>query len=155
MKIAIASDHAGKDLKSLISDYLSLTSHSVLDYGVSVDSEGSVDYPDFADVVASEVSNGRADRGVLICGTGTGMSIAANKFAGIRAAVVYDEFSARMSRAHNDTNILCMGARTVNHSRAIDFLKIWLATEFEDGRHKERVAKIAEIEKRVGNREAE
>lgn len=154
MKIAIASDHAGKELKSLVSDYLSLTSHSVLDYGVSIDSEGSVDYPDFADVVASEVSSGRADRGVLICGTGIGMCITANKFPGIRAAVVYDEFTARMCRAHNDANIFCLGARTVNPSRAIDFLKIWLATEFEDGRHRGRVSKIAEIEQRVINQEA-
>ena len=149
MKIAIGSDHAGKELKGPIVDYLSLTSHSVLDYGVSMDTEGSVDYPDFADVVASEVSNGRADRGILICGTGTGMCIAANKFPGIRAAVVYDEFTARMSRAHNDANILCLGSRTVNHRRAIDFLKIWLATEFEDGRHRSRVTKITEIEQRV------
>ena len=154
MKIAIASDHAGKDLKSPISDYLSLTSHSVLDYGVAVDSEGSVDYPDFADVVASEVANGRADRGILICGTGTGMCIVANKFPGIRAAVVYDEFSARMSRAHNDANILCMGSRMVNHKRAIDFLRLWLATEFEDGRHRARIQKITEIENRIAKQES-
>jgi ribose 5-phosphate isomerase B len=154
MKIAIASDHAGKELKGPIADYLSLTSHSVLDYGVSMDSEGSVDYPDFADVVASEVSAGRADRGILICGTGTGMCMVANKFPGIRAAVVFDEFTARMSRAHNDANVMCLGSRTVNHRRAIDFLKIWLATEFEDGRHRGRVNKIIEIEKRIIKQES-
>lgn len=153
MKIAIASDHAGKELKIPIVDYLSLTSHSVLDYGVALDAEGSVDYPDFADIVASEVSNGRADRGILICGTGIGMCIAANKFPGIRAAVVFDEFTARMSRAHNDANVLCFGSRTINHKRAIDFLKIWLATDFEDGRHRARLSKILEIENRIIQRE--
>ena len=149
MKIAIGSDHAGKDLKSFIIDFLNLTNHTVLDYGVAADSAGSVDYPDYADIVASEISNNRADRGILICGTGTGMCISANKFPGVRAVVVFDEFTTRMSRAHNDCNVLCLGARTVNHQRAIDFVKIWLSTEFEEGRHRSRVNKIAAIEKRL------
>lgn len=149
MKIAIGSDHAGKELKTFVIDFLNLTNHTVLDYGVAVDGTGSVDYPDYADIVASEISNGRADRGILICGTGTGMCIAANKFPGVRAAIVFDEFTARMSRAHNDANILCLGARTINHQRAIDFVKLWLGTEFEEGRHRTRVSKIHAIEQRL------
>lgn len=149
MKIAIASDHAGRDLKQHIINFLNLTSHTVLDYGVAFDSPGSVDYPDYADVVASEVSQGRADRGVLICGTGIGMCITANKFPGVRAAVIYDEFSARLSRAHNDCNVLCFGARTLNTQRSIDFLKIWISAEFEEGRHFNRVNKIVDLEKRI------
>ena len=148
MKIAIGSDHAGKDLKSLVIDFLTLTNHQVLDYGVAADSVGSVDYPDYADIVASEVSNGRADRGVLICGTGIGMCISANKFPAVRATLVFDEFTTRMSRAHNDANVLCLGARTINHQRAIDFLKIWLTTPFEEGRHRQRLTKVGAIERR-------
>lgn len=151
MKIAIASDHAGKELKTFVIDFLNLTNNTVLDYGVAADSSGSVDYPDYADIVASEVSSGRADRGILICGTGIGMCIAANKFPGVRAALVVDEFTARMSRAHNDANVLCLGSRTVNHQRAIDFVKLWLGTEFEEGRHRVRVGKIGAIEKRLGS----
>ena len=128
---------------------MTLTNHSVLDYGVAADAAGSVDYPDYADIVASEVCAGRADRGILICGTGIGMCVSANKFPGVRAALVYDEFTTRMSRAHNDSNVLCLGARTINHQRAVDFVKIWLATEFEEGRHRVRLNKIAAIEKRL------
>jgi ribose 5-phosphate isomerase B len=148
MKIAVGSDHAGKELKSLIIDFLSLTNHTVLDYGVAKDTVGSVDYPDYADIVASEVSNGRADRGILVCGTGIGMCISANKFNGVRAALVFDEFTTKMSRAHNDSNVLCLGARTINHQRAIDFLKVWLSAEFEEGRHRQRLQKIGSIERR-------
>jgi ribose 5-phosphate isomerase B len=149
MRIAIASDHAGKELKSHIIDFLTLTNHTVLDYGVAADSVGSVDYPDFADIVASEVSNQRVERGILICGTGIGMCIAANKFAAVRAVLVYDEFTARMSRLHNDANIICLGARTINYHRAIDLLKLWLSTEFEEGRHRTRISKISQLEKRI------
>ena len=149
MKIAIAADHAGKELKSYVIDFLTLTNHQVLDYGVALDSTTSVDYPDYADIVASEVSAGRCERGILICGTGIGMCITANKFPQVRAAVVTDEFAARMSRAHNDTNVICLGSRTINHQRAIDFVKIWLATECEEGRHRSRITKINSIEKRL------
>jgi ribose 5-phosphate isomerase B len=148
LKIAIGSDHAAKDLKSLIVDFLTLSNHSVLDYGVASDSTASVDYPDYADIVASEVSAGRCNLGVLICGTGIGMSITANKFPHVRAALISDEFSARMCKAHNDANIICLGSRTINHQRAIDFVKIWLNTTFEEGRHKTRLTKISAIEKR-------
>ena len=149
MKIAIASDHAGKELKNFVINFLTLTNHQVSDYGVSLDSTESVDYPDYADIVATEVSSLRSDRGILICGTGIGMCITANKFKGIRAAVVYDEFIARMCRAHNDVNIMCLGARTMNSQRAVDFIKIWLATECEEGRHRSRIQKITQIEGRV------
>lgn len=149
MRIAIASDHAARELKSCIVEFLTLTDHVVLDYGVAADAAGSVDYPDFAEIVASEVSVLRADRGILICGTGIGMCISANKFPGVRAALVYDEFTTRMSRAHNDSNVLCLGARTLNYQRAIDFVKIWLATECDEGRHRDRLNKIAEIEQRL------
>lgn len=148
MKIAIAADHAGKELKSYIIDFLTLSNHHVLDYGVASDSTTSVDYPDYADIVASEVSAGRCERGILICGTGIGMCVAANKFPGVRAAVVDDEFTARTSRTHNDTNILCLGSRTINYQRAIDFVKIWLSTDCEEGRHRNRINKITAIEKR-------
>ncbi|KAB8027430.1 ribose 5-phosphate isomerase B [Fluviispira multicolorata] len=149
MKIAIAADHAGKELKSYVIDFLTLTNHQVLDYGVASDSSASVDYPDYADIVASEVSASRCDRGILICGTGIGMCITANKFPLVRAAVVNDEFTARMSRAHNDSNIMCLGSRIVNYQRAIDFVKIWLATECEEGRHRSRINKVSAIEKRL------
>ena len=149
MKIAVGSDHAGKELKSFIIDFLTLTNHSVLDYGVAADSPGSVDYPDYADIVASEISNGRAERGILVCGTGVGMCVAANKFPGVRAAMVWDEYTTRMSRSHNDANVLCLGARTLNPQRAVDFVKIWLSTEFEEGRHRSRIIKIQAIEKRL------
>lgn len=151
MKIAVASDHAGKELKSYIIDFLNLTNHEILDYGIATDSVGSVDYPDYADIVGSEVASGRVDRGILICGTGIGMCISVNKFPGVRAAQVFDEFTARMSRAHNDANVLCLGARTINHQRAVDFVKIWLTTEFEEGRHRSRLNKISTIEKRLSS----
>lgn len=149
MKIAVASDHAGKDLKQILVEYLRLTDYNILDYGVSFDTSISVDYPDYADIVASEVSTKAVERGILVCGTGIGMSLGANKYPGVRAAVVTDEFTARMSRAHNDANVLCLGSRVINHHRAIEFLKLWLMTEFEEGRHRQRLDKVAEIERRT------
>jgi len=149
MKIAIASDHAGKELKTFVADFLTLTNHCVIDFGIASDGVGPVDYPDYADVAASEVSLGRVDRGILICGTGIGMQIVANKFPNVRAALVYDELTTRMSRAHNDTNVLCLGARTTNYQRAVDFVKIWLGTEFEEGRHRIRIGKINAIQQRL------
>ena len=150
LRIGVSADHAGKDLKQLVVEYLLASGHEPVDYGVSKDNPGSVDYPDFAALVAQDVSNGKLQRGIAICGTGIGMSIAANKFPGVRAVVAADEYSTRMSRAHNDTNVLCLGARTTSHYRAIDFLQVWLETHFEDGRHQLRLNKIREIEKQVG-----
>jgi ribose 5-phosphate isomerase B len=147
-RIGICADHGGRDLKRLVEDFLKLTSHELIDYGISYENHNSVDYPDYAELLAMDISNSKIDLGIAICGTGIGMSMVANKFSGVRAAVVTCEFSARMSRMHNNANILCLGARTINHFRAVDFTKIWLETEFEGGRHDQRLAKIRKIEQR-------
>jgi ribose 5-phosphate isomerase B len=147
-RIGIAADHGGKDLKRLVHDFLRLTDNEVIDYGISPDTDKAVDYPDYAALVAADLSHGKIDKGIVICGTGIGMCITANKFPNVRAASVWDEFTARMSRLHNDSNIICLGARTINHHRAIDYLKIWLETEYEGGRHAERLRKIHDIEKK-------
>ncbi|MCX6125858.1 MAG: ribose 5-phosphate isomerase B [Proteobacteria bacterium] len=149
MRIGVAADHAGKELKQLVVEMLKLTENEILDFGVSAESRTSVDYPDYAALVASEVSMGKLDAGVLICGTGIGMSITANKFPGVRAAVVWDEFSTRAARQHNNVNILCLGARTTNHMRATEFVKLWLELPFEGSRHSVRVNKIREIEQKL------
>jgi ribose 5-phosphate isomerase B len=147
-KIGIAADHGGKELKQLVFEFLQHTDYQVIDYGVSVETDKSVDYPDYAALLAADLSLGKIDRGIAICGTGIGMCITANKFPGVRAASVWDEFTAKMSRAHNDANVLCLGARVVNHHRAVAYTKIWLETEYEGGRHSERLHKIRELEKK-------
>lgn len=146
-KIGIGADHAGKELKQLIIDFLRLEKYEVVDYGVSTPAT-SVDYPDYAGLLAHELSLHKIDRGILVCGTGIGMCITANKFPGVRAASVWDEFTARSSRQHNDANVICLGARTTNYHRAVDFTKIWLTTDYEGGRHQQRVSKIADIERK-------
>jgi ribose 5-phosphate isomerase B len=151
MKVGVAADHAGKELKQLIADFVRIKNYEVIDYGVSLDTDKSVDYPDYADILAQDLANQKLDRGVLICGTGIGMAITANKSPGIRAATCWDEFSVRMSRAHNDANVLCLGARCLNHHRAVDLVNIWLDTKFEGNRHQTRLDKIREIEKRIQN----
>jgi ribose 5-phosphate isomerase B len=148
-KIGIASDHAGKELKQLIAEFVKMKNFDVVDYGVAFDSDKSVDYPDYAAILAADVSGGKLDYGVLICGTGIGMCITANKFPGVRAASVWDEFTAKMSRAHNDANIICLGARALNHHRAAELVNLWLDTPFEGNRHKARLEKIREIEKKL------
>jgi ribose 5-phosphate isomerase B len=148
-KLGIAADHAGRELKQLIADFVRLKTYEVIDYGVAVDSDKSVDYPDYAAILAADVASGKLDRGVLICGTGIGMCITANKFKGVRAAPVWDEFTARMSRAHNDANVICLGARVLNHHRAAELVNLWLDTEFEGNRHQARLDKIREIEKKL------
>jgi ribose 5-phosphate isomerase B len=147
-KIGIACDHAGKELKALVSDYVKLNDLEVVDYGVDADSNKSVDYPDYAEILASDISTGKLDQGILICGTGIGMAIVANKFPGIRAANVHDEFTAKNSKAHNNANIICIGSRVINHHRAADLVKVWLETEFEGNRHSTRLDKVREIEKK-------
>lgn len=144
MKIAIASDHAGYRLKTEVAALVNRLGHEVTDFGTH--SEESVDYPDFAVKVARAVSQGESDRGILVCGTGLGMSIAANKVKGIRAVTCGDTFSARASREHNDANVLCLGARVTGSGLALDIVKTWLETEFLGGRHARRVQKISELE---------
>lgn len=151
MLIAIASDHAGIRLKKIIKELLEKMSVKHDDYGT--DSSESVDYPDFAEKISREVLRGKVDRGILICGTGIGMSIVANKFPGIRAALCNDLFTAKMSRMHNDANVLVIGGRIVGDDLAKEIVKIWLDTEFEGGRHMCRLEKIKNIEERCGQNE--
>ncbi len=146
-RIGIASDHGGRVLKEKVSQYLRSLGYQVVDFGVPVDDADSVDYPDYAQTLAAEVSLGQLPRGILICGSGIGMSIAANKISGIRAALVWDEFTARLSRQHNNSNIICLGERVLNHDRALDYLHIWLKTEFEGKRHQTRLDKIRALER--------
>ncbi|MFN3930053.1 MAG: ribose 5-phosphate isomerase B [Thermoflexus sp.] len=148
MRIAIGADHAGYTLKETLVAYLRERGIEVMDFGTH--GPDSVDYPDYARPVAEAVARGEADFGVLICGTGVGMSITANKVPGIRAAAVSDVYSARMSRAHNDANILCLGGRVVGPGLAIEILETWLRTPFEGGRHQRRIEKIRQIELACG-----
>jgi len=145
--IAIATDHGGLETKEAIKALLESEGHAVLDLGTM--SDDSVDYPDYAEKLATALARGDAERGVLICGTGIGMSISVNKFPGIRGALVHDEFTARMSREHNDANVLIMGGRILSLDVARTLLKIWLETPFEGDRHQRRLDKITEIEKKV------
>lgn len=140
MKIAVGADHAGFELKQRLARNLVRHGHEVLDLGTH-DTQ-SVDYPDFAGAVACAVSEGRAERGLLVCGTGIGMSMRANREPAVRAAKCNDPFEARMARAHNDANVLCLGARVIDASVADELLDIFLATPFEGGRHAARVAKL-------------
>lgn len=139
--VAIASDHAGVALKSLLKKDLSDTGYAVLDLGT--EGSQSVDYPDFADKLALAIREGRAQRGVLVCGSGVGISIAANRHSEVRAALVHDALGARMSRQHNDANVICFGGRMIGEEVARDCLKVFLTTEFEGGRHAARVAKLS------------
>lgn len=144
MKIGIASDHRGFQLKNRLSELIRSLGHEVQDFGP--DSTESVDYPDFAAAVASAVATKSVDRGVLICGTGIGMCIAANKFDGVRAANCNDSVTAEYSRLHNDANVVCLSADQLSDQLADQILTIWLSTEFEGGRHGRRLEKIAVIE---------
>ena len=139
--IAIGSDHAGYELKNQLMEHLKNRGYEVKDYGTY--SEASCDYPDYAKQVANAVAVGEAEKGLLVCGTGIGMSIAANKVKGIRAAVLSDEFSAEATRSHNDANILCLGARVVDYAKAERLLDIFLDTPFSaEEKHIRRISKI-------------
>jgi ribose 5-phosphate isomerase B len=142
--IAIGSDHAGFQLKSLVADILRAAGIAVEDLGT--DDASSVDYPDFAHRVAAAVAGGAAERGVLICGTGIGMSMAANRHPGVRAALCHDAYTAEMARRHNDANVLCLGARAVGEGVAEQVLRIFLETPFEGGRHQRRVDSIERLQ---------
>jgi ribose 5-phosphate isomerase B len=140
----IASDHGGLELKEAVKRCLRERNIEVQDLGAM--NNDSVDYPDFGEQVARAVSRGEAEKGILICGTGIGMSIVANKFPGIRAALISDEFTARMSKEHNDANIIVMGGRVQNPEQACRMVGTWLDAAFEGGRHQVRLEKIARIE---------
>jgi ribose 5-phosphate isomerase B len=144
MKIAIGSDHRGYDAKRRLLPLLQQLGHEVLDIGP--EGHESVDYPDFAFQVAKAVSEGRVDRGILICGTGIGMCIAANKVPGVRAAPCHDSITAEMSRRHNNANVLCLSADLLGDDLIGRMVRIWLDTEFEAGRHARRVEKIMQYE---------
>lgn len=144
MKISIASDHAGFEQKQQLAAYLASKGHEVIDRGP--DSDERVDYPDYAKPVACDVADGAADRGVLVCGTGIGMAVAANKVAGIRAANVITPLFAQLCREHNDANIVALSGRFVDEAVNREILDVFLSTEFGGGRHAGRVQKIAALE---------
>lgn len=144
MKVAIASDHGGNQLREEIKNLLDELEISYEDFGCNCTT--SVDYPDYALPVAKKVASGEFDRGILICGTGVGMSISANKVKGIRCALVHDVFTARVTREHNDSNVLAMGERVIGPGLAREIAKAWLTSDFEGGRHANRIGKITEYE---------
>jgi ribose 5-phosphate isomerase B len=145
MRIALGADHAGYELKNKIREHLSQQGFEVQDEGTN--SGDSVDYPDFAAKVGHDVVSQKADRGILVCGTGMGMAISANKVHGIRAANITSEFEAQMSREHNDLNVLALGARVVDEKQALKLVDLWLKTEFAGDRHARRVNKMMALEK--------
>ena len=145
MRIVIGADHAGYGMKEELKEVLRQEGIEFLDVG-TMNGKESVDYPVFAKAVGEKVASGEFDRGVLVCGTGIGVAIAANKVKGVRAANCGEPVSARFSREHNDANVLTVGSRIIGPAMAQEILKVWLKTEFEGGRHAERVSKISEIE---------
>ncbi len=146
MRICLGSDHAGLELKRAVAAHLTIAGHEVEDVGTHALS--SCDYPEFALRVAQRVASGEADRGVLVCGTGQGMAMAANKVVGVRAAVVADTFSARMAIEHNDARVLCLGARVVGSGLALALVDAWMGASFAGGRHAARVALFDKLEPR-------
>ncbi|GAB6137288.1 ribose 5-phosphate isomerase B [Halanaerobaculum tunisiense] len=144
MKIALGSDHGGYNLKQKIKDLLEDKGLDYKDFGT--DSTTSVDYPDFGKQVAQAVADNEFELGILVCGTGIGMSITANKVPGVRAALCHDVFSARATRQHNNSNVLTLGERVIGTEVALEIVKTWLETDFEGGRHQRRVDKITQLE---------
>ena len=147
MKVVIGSDHGGYHLKEFVKSLLQSKGYEILDFGTF--SEDSVDYPEFAAKVAKAIISKEAERGILICGTGIGMSIVANKFPGIRAALCHDTYTAKMSRLHNNANILVLGGRILTKEMAKEIVDVWFSYEFEGGRHERRLQKIEEIERAI------
>lgn len=145
MEIGLACDHGGFELKEEVKTFLRSMGFKPVDLGTF--NEDSVDYPDYGILVAEKISKGEMERGILICGTGIGMSIVANKFPGVRAALVNDLYSSRFSREHTDANILVIGGRIVGRELAKEIVKVWLNTPFAGGRHKRRLEKIEALEK--------
>ncbi|MBI5968952.1 MAG: ribose 5-phosphate isomerase B [Deltaproteobacteria bacterium] len=148
MKILLGSDHAGFELKENLRKYLKERNVEVEDLGVESETPG--DYPDIGSAVAEKISRGEYERGILICGSGIGMSIVANRFSGVRAALCHDLYTARMSREHNDANVLVLGGRLIAKGLAREILKVWLESEFQGGNHQRRLGKIKSIERRIG-----
>jgi len=144
MKIAVASDHRGFNIKDRILSQVAELHHEARDFGPST--SDICDYPDFGAKAAQAVSDGEVDRAILICGSGIGMCIVANKFKGVRAALCHDDLSAEMSRRHNDANVMCLSADLLGERLASLMIELWLSTPFEGGRHARRIAKIAEYE---------
>lgn len=144
MKIAIGCDHGGLEHKNAIAEHLKERGFEVLDFGIY--EQISVDYPEIAKKVCDSIVSGESDRGILVCGTGIGMSLAANKVKGIRAAACSEHFSAKYTRLHNDSNVICLGGRVIGVGTAIELVDLFVDTEFEGGRHQRRVDKITEIE---------
>jgi len=151
MKIVVGSDHRGFKAKEQIKAIIAELGHTLIDVGTN--DSNPVDYPDPAYLAATQVSNGRADRAILICGTGIGMSITANKIKGIRAALCHDELSARVSRDHNDANVLCLSGDLIGEVLLRRIVEVWLETDFAGGRHLRRISKIAAIEEGKDPRE--
>lgn len=145
MKVAVASDHGGVHIRAEVIKLLEEMGIDYEDFGCHC--ETSVDYPDYALPVAEKVANGEFDRAILICGTGIGMSIAANKVKGVRCSLCHDVYSARLTREHNDANVLAMGERVIGPGLATEIAKVWLTTEFTGGRHARRIGKISDYEK--------
>lgn len=144
--IVVGSDHGALELKKAITEYLRKHSVEVTDLGT--DDQTSVDYPDFAEKIAASVLSGEADAGILMCGTGIGMSIAANKIPGIRAALVHDEFTAQMAAEHNDANILVLGGRVLSPEQGVRLVAAWLQSRYQGGRHQQRLDKISALERK-------
>ncbi len=143
-QVAIGCDHGAYELKELVKEHLTERGFEVTDHGTH--STASVNYPVYAHAVCKSIQDGEADLGILLCGTGIGMSLAANKHRGIRAALCSDTFSARLTRQHNDSNVLCMGARVIGHGLALDIVDQFVTATFEGGRHAERVAMVMALE---------
>ena len=143
MKVAVGCDHGGFEVKKSIGHVLESMGHEVVNHGC--DSDESVNYPDFAKTVCVAVEDGSVDRGILICGTGIGMSMAANRFRAIRAALCHEQFTAAMSREHNDANVLCLGARVVGPGLIQEIVRTWMTTEFAGGRHQTRIQMFSDI----------
>jgi ribose 5-phosphate isomerase B len=142
MKIAIGADHGGFQMKEMVKEFVCSLGHEVIDAGCF--SMDSVDYPGFAKTVSEMVQNGVCNVGILICGTGIGMSLVANRFSAVRAALCHDEYTARLSREHNDANILCLGARVIGDGVAQGIVKTWLETDFAGGRHQTRIKQFSD-----------
>jgi ribose 5-phosphate isomerase B len=147
MRIAIGTDHRGFSLRTKLVELLQQAGHEVVDIGTY--SPDAIDYPDIAAQVADKVSRGEVERGILVCGTGLGMCIAANKFPGVRATPCHDDITAELSRRHNDSNVLCLSADLLGERLIDRMIEIWLAAPFDGGRHQRRVQKITDLEHRV------